>query len=116
MGVVSGFILKAAGEPTFYVAGDTIWCSVVQMAIETHRPDVIAVNSGAAQFNTGAPIIMTAEDVIQVCKTAPHAEVVAIHMEAVNHCRLTRQALTEAVAKVGAAQQVIIPQDGDMIF
>ncbi len=116
MGVVSGFILKAAGEPTLYIAGDTIWCSAVQLAIETHRPDVIVVNSGAAQFNVGAPIIMTAEDVIQVCKAAPHANVVAIHMEAVNHCRLTRKALREAVEKVGLAQQVIIPQDGDVVL
>lgn len=99
MGGVSGFVLKAAGEPTVYIAGDTIWCSAVQQAIELHRPDVIVVNSGAAQFNFGAPIIMTAEAVIQVCQTAPYAKVVTIHMEAINHCRLTRQALTDAVKK-----------------
>ena len=26
---VSGFVLSAAGEPTLYVAGDTIWCAEV---------------------------------------------------------------------------------------
>jgi L-ascorbate metabolism protein UlaG (beta-lactamase superfamily) len=116
MGTVSGFVLAANGEPTIYIAGDTIWCPAVNAAIETHHPDVIVVNSGAAQFNFGAPIIMTDQDVIKVCQTAPQAKVVAVHMEAVNHCRLRRQALAEEVKKGGVSQQVAIPQDGDILF
>lgn len=112
MGKVSGFVLAASGEPTLYIAGDTIWCLAVQMAIETYHPDMIVVNSGAAQFNLGAPIIMTFQDVIKVCHTAPRAKVVAVHMEAVNHCRLTRQALAGKLTEAGLLPQVAIPQDG----
>ncbi|MBN1429464.1 MAG: hypothetical protein JXB07_13910 [Anaerolineae bacterium] len=67
----------------------------MQTAIDTYHPDVIVVNSGAAQFNVGAPITMTGQDVIEVCRAAPGAKVVAVHMEAVNHCRLTRRELAK---------------------
>ena len=64
MGVVSGFVLQAPDEPTLYIAGDTIWCTDVLLALEKYEPDVIVVNAGAAQFLTGDPITMTAQDVV----------------------------------------------------
>ncbi len=53
MGAVSGFVLAAAGEPTLYIAGDTIWCEEVRTALEQHQPDVVVVNAGAAQLAEG---------------------------------------------------------------
>ena len=38
MGDVSGFVIAAEGEPTLYVAGDTIWCDEVAAAIAEHEP------------------------------------------------------------------------------
>ena len=34
MGKVSGFVLKYIGQPTLYIAGDTIWCDEVENAIK----------------------------------------------------------------------------------
>lgn len=116
MGPVSGFIIQAGGEPRLYIAGDTIWCTEVQAALDTYQPDVIALNAGAAQFNLGAPIIMTAEDVVQACLAAPGARVVAVHMQAVNHCRLTRRDLADHVARADVGHQVFIPQDGETVL
>jgi L-ascorbate metabolism protein UlaG (beta-lactamase superfamily) len=116
MGAVSGFVLAANGEPTLYIVGDSIWCPAVQTTIETYHPDVIVVNSGAAQFNVGAPIIMSSQDVIEVCQAAPQAKVVAVHMEAVNHCRLTRQRLAKELMAANILPQVSIPQDGAVIL
>jgi L-ascorbate metabolism protein UlaG (beta-lactamase superfamily) len=115
MGPVSGFVLQAAGEPTLYIAGDTIWCEEVAQALTTHQPDVTVVNAGAAQFLTGDPITMTAEDVVQVCRAQPQARVIAVHMEAVNHCLLTRRQLRERLEQAGVSAQVIIPADGEII-
>jgi len=56
---------------------------------------------------------MTAVDVISVCRAAPPAKVIAVHMEAINHCLLTRQDLAAAVQAAGVARQVLIPKDGD---
>ncbi|HEY6968849.1 MAG TPA: MBL fold metallo-hydrolase [Candidatus Angelobacter sp.] len=110
---VSGYVLQNAGEPTVYIAGDTIWCDEVANAIRHFQPKVIVVNAGGARFLNGDPITMTAEDVIQVAKKAPHAKVVAVHMEAINHCLLTRKQLSHAARHAGI--KVMIPDDGEMI-
>ena len=113
MAPVSGFVLRARGEPTLYVAGDTIWCPEVQDALEEHRPDVVVVNAGAARFNEGDPITMTAGDVAQVVRHAGNATVVAVHMEAINHCLLGREELRSSLADPGASEGVSIPADGE---
>ena len=113
MAPVSGFVLQASGEPTVYIAGDTIWCEEVRETLERYRPAVIVVNAGAAQFLEGAPITMTAEDVIAVCQAAPGAQVVAVHMEAINHCLLTREDL--AFQLEAARVRAAIPGDGEWV-
>jgi L-ascorbate metabolism protein UlaG (beta-lactamase superfamily) len=115
MGPVSGFVLRAPAEPTLYVAGDTIWCDEVASALDVHAPDVMVVNSGAAAFLTDGPITMTADDVACACRRRTSARVVAVHMEAVNHCRLTRRDLRSALLREGLAGQVIIPDDGEVV-
>ena len=112
---VSGFVLRAAGEPTLYVAGDTIWCSEVDEAIESFNPNVVVLNAGAARFLEGNPITMTAEDVIRVCQAATNAQVVAVHMEAINHCLLTRADLAFQLEAARVIGQVAIPGDGDWV-
>lgn len=112
MAPVSGFVVQAEGSPSLYVAGDTIWCDEVSEALNAHRPDVIVVNAGAARFLEGDPITMTAEDVAEVCQAAPEARVIAVHMEAINHCLLTRAELAEALDEQGLSERVEIPADG----
>lgn len=115
MGTVSGFVLRAAGEPVLYIAGDTIWCAEVETALREYRPDVTVLNAGAAQFLSGAPITMTAEEVAHVCRACPDTRVIALHMEAINHCLLTRAALDEHLRGAGLRGQVEIPADGDRL-
>ena len=55
-------------------------------ALAAHEPDVVVVNAGGARFTSGDPITMTADDVVAVAAAAPDARVVAVHMEAINHC------------------------------
>ena len=80
MAPVSGFVMRTSGEPTLYIAGDTIWCDEVETALHEHKPAVVVVNTGAAQFLGGDPITMTDDDVITTCKAAPGAKVVTVHM------------------------------------
>ncbi len=115
LGPVSGFVVAADGEPTVYVAGDTVWCDEVAAAIRTHRPDVIVVNGGAATFLRGGTVTMEAADVVAVAEAAPEALVVAVHMEAINHCVETRAQLADAVTAAGVGARVAIPGDGDAL-
>jgi L-ascorbate metabolism protein UlaG (beta-lactamase superfamily) len=115
MGPVSGFVLRAEREPSLYIAGDTIWCAEVDEALRAHRPEVTILNAGAAQFLTGGPITMTAEDVERVCRALPSTRVIAVHMDAINHCLLTRADLSAQLDRVGLLARVSIPADGELI-
>ena len=109
----SGYVLSSAGEPTLYIAGDTIWYDQVAETIKQHNPQVIVVNAGAAQFLHGDPITMTAGDVVRVLRALPHAQVIAVHMEAINHCLLTRAELAQQAHEAG--ERLVIPGDGVQI-
>jgi L-ascorbate metabolism protein UlaG (beta-lactamase superfamily) len=111
MAPVSGFVLKAAKEPALYIAGDTIWCTEVRDALKKHDPEVIVVNAGAAQFLQGDPITMTSDDVLRVADAAAQADVIAVHMEAINHCLLTREQL-----RAKTLDRVRIPADGKWVL
>jgi L-ascorbate metabolism protein UlaG (beta-lactamase superfamily) len=113
MAPVSGFVVKNGVSPVLYVAGDTIWCPEVEEALGACIPDVVVVNAGAARFLEGDPITMTAEDVVRVCRALPDARVVAVHMEAINHCLLTRGELEDELRKESLARRVKIPADGE---
>ena len=112
MGPVSGFVVRGADEPAEYIAGDTIWCDEVAAALDAHRPDVVVLNAGAARFLEGDAITMTADDVVAVARHAPAARVVAVHLEAVNHCGLTRADLRERLHAEGLTDRVTVPEDG----
>ena len=107
--------LKAEGEPVLYVAGDTVWCPEVKEALQDHRPEGVILYCGAASFLTGGPITMNAEDIISVCRETPSAGVVAIHMETLPHCPLTRAELRERLEREGLMGQVRIPRDGEVL-
>jgi L-ascorbate metabolism protein UlaG (beta-lactamase superfamily) len=116
MGSVSGYLIDAHHEPRLYITGDTIWCDKVQFALSKWRPDIVVINSGAAQFLTGGPITMNADDVVRTKEAAPAAAtLIAVHFEAINHCRLTRAALRRHLESVGAGSGVLIPADGDSL-
>lgn len=113
LGPVSGFVVAAAGEPTVYVAGDTVWCDEVAAALSAHDPDVVVVNAGGARFLQGGTVTMEADDVIAVCEASPRARVVAVHMEAINHCLESRADLAARIAAAGLGDRVAIPADGE---
>ena len=112
---VSGFVLSAAGQPTVYFAGDTIFCPTVAAALADHRPDLAVLFAGAAQFLSGDPITMTAEDVAAVLNASPGLRAVAMHMEALNHCVLTRAELIRRLAEQGLSHRVLVPADGQTV-
>ena len=114
LGPVSGFVLKAAGEPTVYIAGDTVLCDPVRAAIARHHPDAIVVNAGAARFDEGDPIVMDADDVVALARETD-ALIVAVHLETVSHSTETRADLHERLRAEGLATRVAVPEDGSEV-
>lgn len=114
MAPVSGFVFEAPGEPTLYHAGDTVWYEGVAETLDRFDPDAVVANAGAAQFTEGRPITMTAEDVVALC-AATDARIVADHMDAINHCLLSRADLRAALEDAGHTDRVAIPEDGETV-
>ena len=106
MGPVSGFVFEA--DETVYVAGDTIWYEPVEETLDRFEPDMVVLNGGEAQFEQGEPITMGVEDTSAV-REATDATVVVVHMEAINHCLLSREELQSET------EDVRVPEDGEQI-
>jgi hypothetical protein len=58
------------------------------------------LNAGGARFIGSKPVTVTAENVRKVKAAAPEATLLAVHMDAINHCLLSREALDAAVPGV----------------
>jgi L-ascorbate metabolism protein UlaG (beta-lactamase superfamily) len=114
MGTVSGVVFSHPGEPTLYVAGDTVWNRHVADALATHRPDVVVLNCGDAQVPGLGAIIMDEHDIVKVAQAAPQATVIASHLEAVNHCVLSRADLRGFLDTQGLRTRVLVPEDGEV--
>jgi L-ascorbate metabolism protein UlaG (beta-lactamase superfamily) len=114
MAPVCGFVLKADGEPTLYIAGDTILCDEVREAIATHGPDAVVVNASAAQFLEGGPIVMDNDDVVALAHETD-ALVIAVHFETVSHATETRADLHERLRAEGLTRRVSVPEDGSEV-
>ncbi len=114
-GHVHGMILKHSEEPTLYLAADTVWFEGVEKALKTYQPDVVVLNGGANQFFEGGPLVMDEHDVLKVANTLPLAQIVVVHMEAVNHWHLSRKDLYAFLESHELTNRVVAPNDGDLL-
>ncbi len=112
LGEVSGFVLQAANHPTVYIVGDCLFDDEIKNTIKTYNPDIIVMNTGGAQWG-GAKILMDEMDAIALAKFAPEAQIIAVHMEALDHCKTTREVLKQKAKEAHVA--ISIPTDGETL-
>lgn len=113
LGEVCGVVFEHPDEETLYIAGDTIWNEDVQSTLQTYQPQVIVLNCGDAQIPGIGSILMDQDSVLKVHQTVPKATLIASHLEAVNHCVLTRDELNRFAQSNGMEQSLVIPEDGE---
>lgn len=116
MGDVYGFVLRAAGHDPLYWVGDSIYCPEVQQAIRSARPSTIVVHACGADWHGEEPLVMDCEMVGQMMEDAPGTQVIATHMDTVDHATVTRAELVAYFSRhPGLAARLLIPQDGEVI-
>ncbi|MGY1945463.1 MBL fold metallo-hydrolase [Nocardia asiatica] len=114
-GVVTGFVLRAEGEPTVYVSGDNASVDVVRRIVERiGRIDVAVLNVGAA--NVGrfieADVTLNARTAVQAAEALGDAVIVAVHGEGWAHFSETLDYLSQEFRYAGRADQLRIPPLG----
>lgn len=113
MGEVCGVVFKHPSEKVVYVAGDTVWYDRIEDEIQTHQPEIIVLNAGDNKRVDYGSLIMGKEDTYEVHKAAPHAKLIAVHMEAVNHWTLSREELKNFSKEKGFSENILVPEDGE---
>ncbi|MBL7472920.1 MBL fold metallo-hydrolase [Robertkochia sediminum] len=114
MGNVMGFYLELPGERSLYLSSDTIYTDDVHKVLTEFNPGIAVVACGTAQLDFFQPLLMRMDDILKFIKNAP-GEVIANHMEAVNHCPTTREQLKREVESIGLSDKVFVPEDGESI-
>ncbi|MCA9735274.1 MAG: MBL fold metallo-hydrolase [Deferribacteres bacterium] len=110
----SGYFIRAMASPSIYITGDTVLTDKVRQTIITHKPDWIVLPCGGARLDVGRSILMEMDEIIETIAIAP-GKVIANHLEALDHCRISRSDLHKAIKSQGLEEKVIIPKDGETI-
>lgn len=109
-----GYFLEMPGEPSLYLAGDTVLTPRVRAFIRQHQPQVSVVPAGGAHFDIGGDIIMGLDDVMAFAQLST-GTVIANHLEAISHCPVTRAELLAAGRRAGVSQRLHVPADGQTL-
>lgn len=117
LGDVCGVVFRHPDMKTVYLAGDTIWNDDVASALATHSPEIAILNTGDAKIvGLDDGIIMGTADILSVHQAAPETILIASHMEAVNHCTVTRAKLRAFARTEGFADKLLAPADGEAVI
>ena len=114
-GEAMGVVMQANGEKTLYIVGDTIWNEEVDFALNRYKPEVIVMNTGYAQLQGFSDsIIMGKADVAKARQAAPKADIITVHMDAVNHATVTSDEMRKFV-KENKLSKVAVPKEGEVL-
>ncbi len=114
-GDAMGVVMQADNEKTLYLVGDTIWNEEVDFALNRYKPEVIVMNTGYAQlqgFSDG--IIMGKADVAKARQVALKADIITVHMDAVNHAAVTSDEMRKFV-KENKLSKVAVPKESEVL-
>ncbi|MCX2962382.1 MBL fold metallo-hydrolase [Rodentibacter caecimuris] len=114
-GEAMGVVMQADGEKTLYIVGDTIWNEEVDFALNRYKPKVIVMNTGYAQLEGNSDsIIMGKADVAKARQVAPKADIITVHMDAVNHASVTSDEMRKFV-KENNLSKVAVPKESEVL-
>lgn len=114
MGSGAGYFIELEDEHSIYISGDTVMNQTVRSVLTEMKPDISIVNAGTAVLDVGRPILMTIEEILEFIHLTP-GKVMAVHMDAFNHCLTSRDTLRKAIQEHGLSDKVFIPEDGESV-
>jgi len=109
-----GYFIQIPGEPSLYIAGDTLLTAEVRHCLSVLAPEVSVLPAGGALFDIGGPIIMGQADILAALGLSK-GTIVANHLEALDHCPVTRSELLREAAQQQLGDRLRVPLDGETL-
>jgi L-ascorbate metabolism protein UlaG (beta-lactamase superfamily) len=114
LGKSSSYFLQTESDSLF-ITGDAILDQLLVNSLEKIKPNSIIVYSGSAQFLFGKPITLTYNSLKRIRLLLPEAKIMAVHLDAINHCLLSKDELRKSIIRDNLTMDIIIPNEGDML-
>lgn len=108
-----GYFIRLPQRPSLYLMGDTILTDEIRRFIHAEQPDYIVAPTGMAKFDIGSPILLTEKEIVELSKLS-RGKIIANHMDALDHCRISRSHLKGLIAD-HSLENFLIPKDGESI-
>lgn len=116
LGESMGVVFSEPEEKTTYLVGDTVWTPRVTKTLYNEKPDILIMNTGYAKMiNYNDSIIMGTEDVAKAAMQAPQADIITVHMDAINHCTVSRSDMRQFVNDSKLTDRVYVVNDGETV-
>lgn len=112
LGISSSVYLKGK-ETDIYITGDTLPTFKVKKTLKSIKPENILANGGGARMKILGKLTMNNSDILNLCKRNPGSNIIAVHMDSINHCFDTRESLKSESKKRNI--DLFIPDDGEEI-
>lgn len=109
-----GYVIEQAGEPSVYIAGDTVLTEEVRRCVCERRPAVSVVPAGGAAMDLGGELIMDGRQALALAAQG-EGVFVANHLEALDHCPTKRADLRRAAEAAGLGSRMLVPEDGQTL-
>jgi L-ascorbate metabolism protein UlaG (beta-lactamase superfamily) len=117
-GPVTGFVLRADGEPTVYVSGDNASLDVVRQIADRAGPvDVAVLFAGAARPRAefDATFTITSAQAAQATRLLGAGAVLPVHYDGWRHFTEGADDLRAAFAAAGLADRLVLPDFGTVV-
>jgi L-ascorbate metabolism protein UlaG (beta-lactamase superfamily) len=109
-----GYHIQLPDEPSLYVTGDTILTKELEVFVTRTQPDILVIPAGGAIFDIGGEIIMGMPEAIKIGELAK-GQVIANHLEALDHCPVTRKSIRSEVQVRAWEHRFFVPNDGESL-
>lgn len=117
----SSYFIKNESISVF-LTGDAILDYKLSASLMVVNPKVIIANTGECQFTQNNPILephknmtLSKEEIKDISHLLPGSKIIAVHLEAINHCQLTRKELKKYITKEKLDKQVYIPFENEIL-
>lgn len=114
LGDAMGVVFKADNEKTLYIVGDTLWNEQIDNVLKDYQPEIIVMNTGYARLiNFDGGIIMGFDDVAKMRKVAPKANIITVHMDAVNHTSISSDDMRKFIQQ-NHLKNIAVPTESEI--